>query len=61
VVRSASATLKRWQDIAHQQSPIQVLRFYEDAWSEFELKPPLPGVPGGFVLPDQFQLSGVSR
>jgi general secretion pathway protein K len=45
VVRSAAAVVKRWTDARHGGAPVHVLRFYDDAWSEFAVRPPLaPGV-----------------
>ena len=40
-VRSASAVIKYWDDPRLHPSPVQVLRYYGDAWSEFA------AVPGG--------------
>lgn len=40
VVRSASAVVKRWTDPRYASMPVHVLRFYEDAWSEFAVRPP---------------------
>ena len=39
VVRSASATVKYWRDPSKHPMPVQVVRYYEDAWSEFAIKP----------------------
>ncbi|MEO5923491.1 MAG: hypothetical protein ABIR70_06665 [Bryobacteraceae bacterium] len=44
-VRSASAVVKYWDDPRGHSSVVQVLRYYGDAWSEFEVAPPL--VPTG--------------
>jgi len=46
VVRSASALVKRQTDPRFASAPVHVLRFYEDAWSEFAVRPAaVPGVP----------------
>jgi general secretion pathway protein K len=48
VVRSASALVKRWTDQKYANAPVHVLRFYEDAWSDFAVRPSgLPGPPSG--------------
>jgi general secretion pathway protein K len=48
VVRSASAVVKRWSDPRYASMPVHVLRFYEDAWSEFALRPSsIPGAMPG--------------
>ncbi|MFM2125786.1 MAG: hypothetical protein RL328_2237 [Acidobacteriota bacterium] len=39
VVRSAAATVKFWPDPVKHPMPVQVVRYYEDAWSEFAIKP----------------------
>ena len=39
VVRSASAVVKRWTTPRYASAPVHVLRFYEDAWSEFAVRP----------------------
>jgi general secretion pathway protein K len=44
-VRSASAVVKYWSDFAIHPSQVQVLRYYDDAWSEFAQAPPS----GGFL------------
>jgi hypothetical protein len=48
VVRSASALVKRWTEPRYAYAPVHVLRFYEDAWSEFAVRP-VAAAPG--VLP----------
>lgn len=45
VVRTASATVKHFLDPLHAPNPVHVLRFQNDAWSEFAIAP--PAVPGG--------------
>jgi general secretion pathway protein K len=52
VVRSASALVKRWEarDSRYAAAPVHVLRFYEDAWSEFAVRPSLtPGTMAGVL------------
>lgn len=39
VVRSAAAVVKYWDDPRYQGNPVQVIRSYEDGWSEFALRP----------------------
>jgi general secretion pathway protein K len=39
VLRSASATVKYWSDQLRHPTPVQIVRYYEDAWSEFSIKP----------------------
>ena len=38
-VGSAAATVKFWPDPVKHPMPVQVVRYYEDAWSEFAIKP----------------------
>jgi general secretion pathway protein K len=40
VVRSAGATVKVWLDGTHGGAPVQVVRYYPDAWSDYAAKPP---------------------
>jgi hypothetical protein len=35
VVRSAGAVVKVWMDGTHLNTPVQVLRYYPDYWSDF--------------------------
>lgn len=53
VVRSASALVKRWdqRDRRYAEAPVHVLRFYEDAWSEFALRPAPAAAATAGVLP----------
>lgn len=46
VVRSAAAVVKVWVDGTHRSTPVQVLRYYPDYWSEFAAKPPAGSVGG---------------
>ncbi len=39
VIRSSSATVKYWSDQMRHPTPVQIVRYYEDAWSEFSIKP----------------------
>lgn len=39
VIRSSSATVKLWSDQQRHPTPVQIVRYYEDAWSEFSIKP----------------------
>lgn len=45
VVRSAGAVAKVWLDGTHRASPVHVMRYYPDLWSDFAVKPPY--VPAG--------------
>jgi hypothetical protein len=47
VVRSAGAVVKVWMNGSHPGSPVQVVRYYPDYWSEFAAK--LPAAPVGGV------------
>jgi general secretion pathway protein K len=48
VVRSASAVVKILDPMYYPGNPVQVLRWYEDSWSESELAPPaVPPLPTG--------------
>jgi general secretion pathway protein K len=47
-LRSASAVVKYWDDQTLHPTPVQVLRYYGDAWSEFAAKPPI-NLPGAFA------------
>ena len=49
VVRSASAVVKRWDERRYASAPVHVLRFYEDAWSEFAARPLAPGTTAGVL------------
>jgi len=46
VVRSAGAVAKVWMDGSHRGSPVQVIRYYPDYWSDFAVKPPYVPVGG---------------
>jgi general secretion pathway protein K len=46
-VRSAAVVVKYWDDMRGHSAPVQVVRYYGDAWSEFAAAPPL--VPGAVV------------
>jgi hypothetical protein len=39
VLRSAAAVAKVWMEGGHPGNPVQVVRYYPDAWSEFAAKP----------------------
>lgn len=45
VVRSAAAVVRYSLEQRYQIMPVRIGRFYEDAWSEFAIRP--PGAPGG--------------
>ncbi len=44
-VRTASATIKILDRKVNYQMPVAVLRYYDDAWSQFAVTPPGPGGP----------------
>ncbi|MEO8097528.1 MAG: hypothetical protein ABI811_07480 [Acidobacteriota bacterium] len=41
VLRSAAAVVKYWDDPRYHPIPVQVVRYYEDGWSEFAIAPSL--------------------
>jgi len=43
-VRSAAAVVKYWDNQNLHPSPVQVVRYYGDGWSEFAATPPVSGV-----------------
>ncbi|MEP6963265.1 MAG: hypothetical protein ABI995_14385, partial [Acidobacteriota bacterium] len=43
VVRSSSAVVKYWDDPRTHPIPVQVIRYYEDGWSQFAAAPPAAG------------------
>jgi len=46
VVRTASATVKLLDPQNYFMAPVHVLRWYDDAWSQAAIAPPMiPGVP----------------
>jgi hypothetical protein len=45
-VRSAAAVVKYWDNQNAHTVPVQVLRYYGDAWSEFAVAPPAAGMLG---------------
>ncbi|SRR5579883_432168 len=47
VVRTSSAVVKLLDRRQYFQTPVHVLRYYEDAWSQLAVAPPGPGGPGG--------------
>jgi general secretion pathway protein K len=47
VVRSAAAVVKYWDDPRYLGNPVQVIRYYEDGWSQFAVAP--PARTGGFA------------
>jgi general secretion pathway protein K len=56
VVRSSSATVKLLDRRQYFMNPVQVLRYYDDAWSQFAVVPPLfapfpPPLPPGVPVP----------
>ena len=52
VVRSAAAVVKLLDRRQYFMNPVHVLRYYEDAWSQFALQPKaVPGAPVLAVLP----------
>ena len=46
-VRSAALVVKYWDDMRGRSGPVQVIRYYNDGWSEFAATPPL--IQGGFA------------
>jgi hypothetical protein len=50
MVRTSAATIKILDRRANYQMPVDVLRYYDDAWSQFATAPPAP-VPAGGRLP----------
>lgn len=52
VVRTSSATVKLLDIRQYPQMPLQVLRYYDDAWSQFAIAPPATpsaALPGGLA------------
>jgi general secretion pathway protein K len=43
VVRTASATVKVLDRRLYFRTPVHILRYYDDAWSQFAIEPPGPG------------------
>jgi general secretion pathway protein K len=41
VVRTAAAVVKYWDDPRYRGNPVEVIRYYEDGWSQFAVAPPM--------------------